>query len=75
MSFALVPVAEAALFCVVYSGMALRRERALVGELLGALRGRGADGAGPGSVPVGDDHVLEAAALEARPGPVGEHVQ
>jgi O-antigen/teichoic acid export membrane protein len=68
-------VAEAALFCVVYSVMALRRERALVGELLGALRGRGAGGAGPGSVSVGDDHVLEAGALEARPGPVGEHVQ
>jgi PST family polysaccharide transporter len=66
-------IAEIALFCAIYAVTALRRERALAGELLGAMRGAGARG--PGSVPMGDDDVLEAAALEARPGPVGEHIQ
>ena len=66
-------IAELALFVAAYTVMALRRERDLVGELLGAMRGGGAAGvAGRGHSPVGDDDVLETAALEARPGPVGE---
>ena len=68
-------IAELALFVAAYTVMALRRERDLVGELLGAMRGGGAAGVAPGSFAVGDDDVLETAALEARPGPVGEQVQ
>jgi O-antigen/teichoic acid export membrane protein len=67
-------IAEILLFVVTYTGMALRRERDLVGELLGAVRG-GAGGAGSGSGPLGDDDVLEAAAVAARPGAVGQRVQ
>ena len=70
-------IAELVLFVATYTAMALWRERDLVGELLGAVRGGagGPPGPAPGSIPVGDDDVLETAALEARPGPVGERVQ
>jgi hypothetical protein len=68
-------IAELVLFAAAYTAMALRRERDLVGELLGAVRVGGTGAGGPGSVPVGDDDVLEAAALPARPGPVGHRVQ
>jgi O-antigen/teichoic acid export membrane protein len=70
-------IAEVVLFAGVYVVLALRRERDLVGELLGAMRsGRAPAGAASsGSVPVGDDEVLEAAALPARPGAVGHHTQ
>jgi PST family polysaccharide transporter len=70
-------IAELVLFVAVYTALALRRERALVGELLGAMRGGagGPVGPGRGSVALGDDDVLETAALEARPGAVGEGVQ
>ena len=70
-------IAELVLFVATYTAMALWRERDLVGELLGAVRGGagGPAGPGPGSFPVGDDDVLETAALEARPPPVSEHVK
>jgi O-antigen/teichoic acid export membrane protein len=70
-------IAELVLFVAVYTVMALRRERALVGELLGAVRGGGGAAGGPGaaSMPLGDDDVLETVALEARPGAVSEGVQ
>ena len=70
-------IAEVALFCVTYGVMALRRERDLVSELLGAVRGgaAGAGSAAPGSIAVGDDDVLEAATVAARPGPVGQRLQ
>lgn len=64
-------IAEAALFVAVYAVTAVRRERVLVLELLGGLRGAG----GSGSVPVGDDDVLEAATLPARPGSAGQGTQ
>ncbi|MGA9857392.1 MAG: oligosaccharide flippase family protein [Solirubrobacteraceae bacterium] len=55
-------IAEFAVFCAVYAATALRRERALVSELLGGLR---RDGGRSG--PVGDDDVLEAAPGAPRP--------
>ena len=67
-------IAEAVLFVTAYTVIALRRERALVAELLGAVRGGRGGAPGPGSMPLGNDDVLETATLEARPGPVGEGV-
>ena len=67
-------IAELAVFVSAYTAMALWRERALVGELLGAVRSGRGGAPGPGSMPLGDDDVLETATLEARPGPVGEGV-
>jgi O-antigen/teichoic acid export membrane protein len=64
-------IAEAVLFVAVYAVTALRRERVLVLELLGGLRGAG----GSESVPMGDDDVLQAAALPARPGSTGQGPQ
>lgn len=71
-------IAETALFVAIYTVTALRRERVLVGELLGALRGGGGSGPGSsesGAVAMGDEDVLEAASLPARPGPVGQRAQ
>ncbi len=70
-------IAELVLFVVTYTAMALRRERDLVSELLGALRGGGgnrgpAGGRDPSSAPMGDDDVLEASPLAPRPGAVGQ---
>jgi O-antigen/teichoic acid export membrane protein len=70
-------IAELVLFVVTYTTMALWRERNLVRELLGALRGGSSGGRGPGlgSVPMGDDDVLEADPLASRPGAVGQRAQ
>jgi O-antigen/teichoic acid export membrane protein len=62
---------EAVLFVAVYAAIALRRERVLVLELLGGLRGAGAGASGP----VGDDDVLETAAVPAGPGSAGQGAQ
>ena len=67
-------IAELALFVAVYTAMALWRERpwwTSCSARCAAVAG-GPAGPGPGSFPVGDDDVLETAALEARPAPVSE---
>jgi len=61
-------IAELALFVAIYSVLALRRERALMVELLGALRFRGQTPAQNPSALIGDDHVLPAGAEAPAPG-------
>jgi O-antigen/teichoic acid export membrane protein len=63
-------IGEAVLFVLVYTATALRRERALVRELISGLRGR----AGVPLAAVGDEDVLEAAALPTAPGAASQSV-